>query len=323
MKLKFSIPSNSPVSKYSAVIGGPALIVVAALIWSLDAILRADLRTIPASFLVTLEHGLGLIVVFPFLYIYRRQFLDASLKAKAALVFVAILSGALGTIFYTAALARVSFVPFSVVVLMQQLNPLFAITAAWLLLKEKIDGRFLVSGFFALVGAYLMSFPELTPDFESVEGKEQMIAAGLALGAALCWGTGTVFSKIALSEIDFRAATAGRYLVATIAALIFAVVLGETIPLGDVTSKQWTMLIVIVFTAGTVALLFYYKGLAKTEARISAFAELVWPLSAFAIDIARGFEFKETQLVGAALLLIMINRIVLMQAQLNSKVKKK
>jgi drug/metabolite transporter (DMT)-like permease len=50
-------------------------------------------------------------------------------------------SGALGTIFYTAALGKVQYVQFSVVVLLQQLQPIWAILMASFLLKEKIEKK--------------------------------------------------------------------------------------------------------------------------------------------------------------------------------------
>lgn len=292
-------------------ITGPLLIIIAALLWSLDSILRADLRQIPPSFLVTLEHALGLIPLLPFLWIYRQHILAASIKAKVSLGVVSVLSGALGTIFYTAALGKVEYVPFSAVVLMQQLQPVFAVSAATILLKEKVDYKFVILGAFALLGAYLVSFPNLWPDLASQPGRNQALAALYALAAAFCWATGTVFSKLVLKEIDYRAATASRFFITIIAALILAVVLGQTMSISEISDDQWWKLIVIVFSAGMVALLIYYRGLAKTPARISAFAELTWPLSAFAIDLLRGFDFAETQLLGATILLIMITRIAL------------
>ncbi|MFW5702365.1 MAG: DMT family transporter [Candidatus Dojkabacteria bacterium] len=292
-------------SKYLPV----SLIILAALLWSLDGVLRADLRVIPAPMLVALEHGLGLIFLTPWLILLRKQILGASRKAQTSLVLTAIVSGVLGTVFYTRALAEIDYVPFSVVVLMQQLQPLFAVTLAALVLREKIDIRIIVSGAFALLGAYLISFPELVPDLNSATGQSQALAAGLAAAAALAWGAGTVLSKQALAEIDFHAATAGRFLITFVAATILAVILGETASLGTIESSQWLQLLVIVFSAGMVALLLYYKGLSQTRAQVATFAELTWPLSAFAIDIYRGVDFTQTQIFGGIILLIMIIRI--------------
>ncbi len=285
------------------------LIVIAAVLWSLDGILRINLRSIPPATLVLLEHSLGLIPLIPFLPTFFRKFRDASPKARTALTTTAVISGALGTIFYTAALAQVFYVPFSVVVMMQQLQPLFAVALASILLREKISASFIITAVFALIGAYLLSFPNLAPNFATADGRAQMIAALLALAAAISWGTGTVFSKIALKEFDFRLATTGRFLITIVAAFIISIVLGQTYPLVDIEISQWLQLGLIVFTAGMVALLIYYKGLAGTQAKVATFAELTWPLSVFAIDLARGVIFSPTQVIGAILLLIMIVRV--------------
>jgi drug/metabolite transporter (DMT)-like permease len=288
---------------------GPTLIVIAALLWSLDGILRAELRSIPPAFLVALEHALGLLFLLPWLVNYWGAIMKASRGTKVALFTTAIISGALGTIFYTAALAQIVFVPFSLVVLMQQLQPLFAVSLSALVLGEKLNGKLVIWGGFALVGAYLLSFPNLVPDLQSSGGIAQALAAVLALCAAISWGSGTVFSKFALKELDFRAATAGRFAITTIAAFALAILLGQTYDITLITTAQWLQLLVIVFSAGMVALAIYYKGLSGTKAQISAFAELTWPLSAFAIDILRGVQFSPSQLIGAVLLLIMITRI--------------
>jgi hypothetical protein len=76
------------------------------------------------------EHVVGLGLLIPFIVISWRQFKKLKPKQWWSITGVSLLSGALGTILYTSALAQVTFIPFSVVVLLQQLNPLFAITAA-------------------------------------------------------------------------------------------------------------------------------------------------------------------------------------------------
>lgn len=290
-------------------VAGPVFVIAAALLWSLDGIVRANLRSIPPVMLVTIEHALGLIFLLPWLVTLGRQFKKASSAAKVSLIVTSIISGVLGTAFYTAALAQVQFVPFSVVVLMQQLQPIFVVVLSTILLREKITTRFIVLALMALGGAYLINFPSLVPNTSTASGQFQLIAAVFALLAAISWGAGTIFSKFALKELDFKAATAGRFLITAIVGFAVTLALGQTIPLVNITTDQWLQLLLIVFSSGMIALLIYYRGLKHTEAKVSTFAELAWPLSAFAIDILRGFSFAPTQLIGAALLLFTIVRI--------------
>jgi drug/metabolite transporter (DMT)-like permease len=292
---------------------GPTLIFIASLMWALDGLLRISLYSLPPAMVVTLEHLLGLVILLPFLFKNYKSILNASTGAKISLVVTAILSGALGTIFYTAALGNVAAsgvdLKYSSIVLMLQLQPIITTVLAVLLLKEKVSAKFVLYSVFAVLGIYLVSFPNLLPAFGTKQADAQLLGTGLAFLAALSWGAGTVFSKKSLDEIEFSAATAGRFLVTVIFSAILAFALGQVVPIATVSMAQWQSLIIIVLTTGAVALLIYYRGLAHTEAKISAFVELAFPLTAFLIDLAQGKFFTPLQLIGAFLTLWMITRI--------------
>lgn len=316
-KFNFSSRSNSNSNSMgsglvSNLISGPGLIAIAAVLWSLDGVLRGNLRVIPAASLVAIEHLLGLILLIPFIGKAVRDFQAASTSARLSLVVTAIISGALGTIFYTAAIALVfeRNVPFSVVVLMQQLQPIFAIGLAYLVLGERPSKRFLVAAGFALFGAYLINFPGFVPDLATESGVAAALVGALALIAALSWGAGTVFSKSALKEIHWRSAATVRFAVTFVAAGAIAIALpSQRLDPSVIGLAELGQLLVIVFSAGLVALLIYYRGLSETPARVSTIAELAWPVSALAIDTLRGVEFSPVQVIGGILLATMIVRI--------------
>ena len=121
---------------------GSVSVIFAALLWSLDGLLRTQLYSLPPAVVVFWEHLLGLILIAPFILATFSQFRKLTRKQWIAITGVSFLSGALGTILYTAALAKTQYIPFSVVVLLQQLQPIFAITAAAILLKEPLTRRF-------------------------------------------------------------------------------------------------------------------------------------------------------------------------------------
>ncbi|MBI4181534.1 MAG: EamA family transporter [Candidatus Aenigmarchaeota archaeon] len=55
---------------------------------------------------------------------------------------------------------------------------------------------------------------------------------------------------------------------------------------------------------GYVPLFFYYRGLRSTRAQVATFAELVWPLSAVALNwVPFGLGLTVTQLVAGGVLL--------------------
>src|SRR3990167_4321638 len=120
---------------------GPLLIIIAALLWGLDGILRRSLYGLPPITIVFFEHLIGLIIIAPFLWkAWTRETLTR--KEWGVLGVVALLSGVLGTLFFTTALLKVNFIPFSVVFLIQKLPLLSAVGMAWVVLGGRPTARY-------------------------------------------------------------------------------------------------------------------------------------------------------------------------------------
>lgn len=287
---------------------GPLFIILAALLWSFDGILRRSLYTLPPAVIVFYEHILGAIILTPVLISKFAEVKKLNRREWLSILLVALFSGALGTIFYTQALGLVQYIQFSVVVLLQQLQPIWAILAAGLLLKEKITSGFLKWAVLGIISAYLITFKDLRLNFVSSSG--QIYAALLALGAGFVWAVSTSFSKIVLKKVSFWTATALRFWLAPVFALIIIYLQGSLPAMGQINTTQWLYLLAITFSTGMVALTIYYFGLKKTPARVSTICELVWPASAIFIDY---FLYKQglslSQILGVTLLLISIYRV--------------
>jgi len=288
---------------------GPLFVVIAALLWSLDGLLRISLYTLPPSVIVFYEHILGFIVLLALSFKWIKDLKKMTRREWIAIAIVALFSGALGTIFYTAALSQIHYTQYSVVVLLQQqLQPIWAIGAASILLKEKITRRFLLYAALALIAAYFITFKDLQVNL--VTGGGTMLAAILALGAGFMWGTSTAISKVVLNRVSFVTGTALRFMLAPIFALVFIIGQNQTASLTQLTFPQLQTLLLITFSTGMVALLFYYYGLKKTPARITTLCELVWPVSAIFIDY---FLFHKslslTQILGVGILFVAIYQI--------------
>jgi len=73
-------------------------------------------------------------------------------------------------------------------------------------------------------------------------------------------------------------------------------------------------LVLIALSTGMVAMVIYFRGLKYTPARLSAIAELAWPVSALFIGY---YFFHErlvlTQIVGAAILLFSMLKVTRLQ----------
>lgn len=288
---------------------GPLFVIVAALLWSFDGILRISLYSLPPAVVVFYEHLFGAIIL---LFLAKQWFLDLKKMTKKewiGITVVSLFSGALGTILYTAALGKVNYTQYSVVVLLQQqLQPIWAISAAAILLKEKISKTFLIWAVLALVAAYLIAFKDLHINLQT--GSGTITAAIFALSAGFMWGSSTAISKFVLNKVSFVTGTALRFYLAPIFALFLILPFGQTSALFSLQKEQIVTLIVITLSTGLVALLFYYYGLKKTPARVTTLCELVWPASAVFIDY---FYFHKslsaTQMLGVGLLLFAIYKV--------------
>ncbi len=287
---------------------GPLFVIVAALLWSFDGLLRVSLYSLPPAVIVFYEHLLGAFILLLISFKWFADLKKLSRKEWIAMGVVALFSGALGTIFYTSALQNINYTQYSVVVLLQQLQPIWAIGMAALLLKEKITKKFIGWAALALIAAYFISFKDLNVNFATGSGTVK--AALLALGAGVMWGSSTAISKYVLNKVSFLAGTALRFILAPIFALFIILGNNQTSALYTLTTPQWQTLLLITFSTGMVALAFYYYGLKKTPARITTLCELVWPASAILIDYSYFHRtLSATQIFGIVLLGIAIYNV--------------
>lgn len=288
---------------------GPLFIIIAALLWSFDGVLRIGLYSLPPAVIVFYEHLVGIVIlIFIAWHSLKRDLPAMNRREWVAIGVVALFSGALGTIFYTNALQYVQYSQYSVVVLLQQLQPIWAIAMAALLLREKITSKFLGYAALALVAAYFITFKDLSPNLATGAGTAMAGLFGLLAGVV--WGSSTAISKLVLNKVSFLSATALRFFLAPIFALMFVAGNGQIDALFTLTQAQAGTLLLITLSTGMVALLFYYYGLKKTPARVTTLCELVWPASAIFIDY---FHYDKTlsmtQIAGVVVLLFVIYKV--------------
>ncbi|MBT4516701.1 MAG: EamA family transporter [Candidatus Komeilibacteria bacterium] len=286
---------------------GPYLIMLAAILWALDGILRRSLFSLPPITIVFYEHLIGLLILSPFLFKNIKK-LSFSKKEWGALLLISLLSGVLGTLWFTTALIKVNFISFSVVFLLQKLQPVFAMLFAVIFLKEKISKKYLIWAILALVSAYFVTFKDGLVGFNT--GDQTMIAALFALGAAFAWGSSTAFSRFALLRKSNTVVTGMRFLITSILALGFVFILGQQSSLGTPTSSQWGRFVIIAFSTGMVALWIYYRGLKNTQVKVATILELTFPFLAVIIDI---FLYKNflapSQYIAAVVLLFAMYKV--------------
>jgi len=282
---------------------GALAVVVAALFWSLDAVfLRPRLVSISATLVVFLEHGLGFIILMPFLFIYKSELKTITRKQWLTIFWVALFGGALGTVFFTKALFLTGFVDVSVVVLLQKFQPIFAILLSAIILKERFASKFYIYATLALIGGYFVTFKNpASINF----GSATIMMVLFSLLAAFAWGSSTTFGKYSLKNINYGLLAALRFGFTVIIMLIPAFSYFSTLP--SVQPSVWKTLVIIVFTSGAAAMYLYYYGLKKIPASLATLCELAWPFSAIFFDYFFNHNtLSATQIFGAVLLFVAV-----------------
>jgi len=293
----------------------PLFVIIAASLWGVDGIvLRPALYSLPVPLVVFVESTIVAILLSPYFIKQVPSLKTLQRKDWLAFFLVALLGGAIGTMAITKALFYVNFVNLSVVILLQKLQPVFAITLAGVFLKEKLPGKFFLWAILAIIGAYFMTFGSNLPDFTT--GDKTTIAALFALIAALAFSSSTVLSKRALRNVSFEMGTYLRFLFSALIMLVLVVSLGDISSITEITTKQIIIFLIIAFTTGGAAIFLYYFGLKRIAASIAAICELAFPLTAVLLEyFLRGNILDAVQWMGAGVLLLSILKVSLNQNQ--------
>jgi len=294
-----------------AIIGALA-IMLAALFWSLDGtFIRPKLYSLPAGLVVFTEHLLGFIVLVPFLIPKIRQLKNLDRKSWGAAIWISFFGGFLGTLAITQAFfsAMDGMVTFATVVILQKLQPVFALLMARLLLKEKLSKQFYGWAGLAVVAAYFLAFGKSGLDLHNVNFWHS--AAFYAIVAAFAFGSSTVFGKRLVNHLDYKSTAALRFGLTIIITGIYLIFTSGFSQYMAVTSSQWWLFVLIVFTSGAVSMFIYYFGLRRVSASVATICELFWPFSAVILDyIFNHNTLNGTQIVAAIIMIGAIYMVV-------------
>lgn len=221
---------------------------------------------------------------------------------------VAFLGGAVGTMAITKALFYVNYINLSIVILIQKLQPVFALSLAAILLKERLPKEFFFWAGLAIAGAYFMTFGTELPKFSV--GDKTTIASMFALLAAVSFAASTVLSKRALKNVGFELGTYLRFLSATVIMLLIVFSSGTISSVTKVSLNQVYIFLLIAFTSGGTAIFLYYFGLKRIPASVASICELAFPLTAVILEyFIRGHILNPVQWAGATVLLLSIVRV--------------
>ncbi|WP_229686709.1 DMT family transporter [Longimycelium tulufanense] len=276
------------------------LVAGAAALWGTDGLLRKPLAdALPPATVVLWEHVIVLALLLPWLPAAWRALQRCSVRERVAMVTIGAGSSAVATALFTAAF-RVGD-PVTPLVL-QKLQPMFAVLAAFVLLGERIRVGYLAFALPALAGAWLLTFPDpLRVRVAAVQ------AALLAIGAAALWAAGTVLGRLVSKRLAARDVTVLRFAFGLPAAAL--VVWGQGAPVA-VGWDNVVGLALLALVPGLLALSVYYWGLRATPVARATLAELAFPATAALIGVGLlGTRLTATQWLGFGLVVASVTAL--------------
>lgn len=293
----------------TTLIKGSVAIAISAVLWGVDGVvLTPRLFNLDVGYVVFILHA------FPFLlmhFFFAKQYRFIGQMPRQDVVtflLISLLGGAIGTLAIVKALFLLDFNHLSVVVLLQKLQPVFAILLARTILGEKLKQRFIQWAALAIFAGYFLTFGWVLPDFDA--NSNTIYAALLALLAAFSFGSSTVLSKKILGNYSFVTSTFYRYGFTSLIMLVYMIFLGDFGQFQQTTTNNWIFIIIIGLTTGSGAIFLYYYGLRKVKAIMATISELMFPLSAVIFDyFINGSVLSYVQWIAAALMLFAIFRL--------------
>ena len=297
-----------------AVMLGVIFVILAGILWALDTLIRYPLlySGVSAEIIVFTEHLILSIVFIPLLL--KNHFKDfknigqINLSTFFYFFVIGFCGSAIGTLTFTKAFMLIN--P-SLVILLQKLQPIVAISLASLVLGEKIKSNFILWAILALFGGFLISSPDIFPGLEKLDfsfallSERALYGYFLTLIAVVSWGASTVFGK-KLSGAGFSVVQimGGRFIFGFVFMSLYLFSQYHAISL-SMGANLYGKIILMVLISGLLGMYFYYKGLKLISARACALAEMFFPFSAVVINwIFLGAKLSMVQIVGAIILLI-------------------
>jgi len=295
--------------KNNQIVIGTLAISISAIMWGFDGVvLTPQLHNLDVSWVVFIFHAFPFLLMNIFMFKQYKN-LKSFVRQDYILFFlVALFGGAIGTIAIVKALFLVNFQELSVVVLLQKLQPIFAIILAAIFLKEKIKKNFAIWAAIAIIASYFLAFGFELPNISTNDKTLQ--AALYAMLAAFSFGSSTVFSKKILMNHNFVTATFFRYGFTTLLLFVFVVATGSILEFKVTTPTNWVYFVIIGLTTGSGAIMIYYYGLRRVKAIVATMSELLFPISAILFEyIFYGQMLSVIQLVSAAIMVFAIIKL--------------
>lgn len=287
---------------------GTIYVLLACLLWALDTLIRYPLLEagVASVQLVFLEHAFLLIMMLVISRIVGFRLWSFQRRDWPALLVIGGLGSAIGTLTFTQAFSLMN--P-TLVILLQKLQPLVAVSLSAVVLGERISRWFLLYLAACILGSLLLIGEDLGPLFlqenwfyqPGIEAK--LLGYGLTLIAVISWGASTVFGKqLSMRGYTTGSIMSGRFTLGFLVLLPWLLVFAPDV--SRVNPGQFGWIAIMVLISGLLGMAFYYRGLKRIASRHSALAEMCFPVAAGLVNWAfLGFALTPLQIAGAVILI--------------------
>lgn len=301
---------------------GAIAISIAAAFWGIDGVvLTPRLYNLEVAFVVFMLHALAFTIMNTFLFKEYRELKRFTSSDFYTFFLIALFGGAIGTMAMVHALFLVNFEKLTIVILLQKLQPIFAIALAVIFLGERMRRYYFIWAGLAIIAGYFLTFGTSIPNFKT--GDNTLEAALFSLLAAFSFGSSTVLSKKILGKYSFHTATFFRYGFTTLIMLVFVLASGIYVQYSDISNENWLVFTVIAITTGSGAIFLYYYGLRKVRAVIATICELFFPVTAIVLDyFINDQRLSWVQWVSAFIMLFAIINLNLTNSKLQARSRK-
>lgn len=287
-------------------------IVIAAAMWGVDGVFLtpryfSEYGLYSTKIIVFLAHLYPTILLF--LYSPKKImkcFKTFKIKDYFNLLTVSIVGGVIGTLSIVKALQLVGYKEFSIVALIQQLQPIFAAILAIVLLKEKPKKSFKYILFISIISIYVLKFGLRNPmEINTIE----LAPVFFSVVAAISFGFSTVLGRKVASNYDYYAISFFRFFLTTLITLIIILltrdeifVLKNAFMHKDITSNA-----LIIMCWGLMSTILYYKGISKVSAISATLSELAYPFTSVILNVfVHDATFSTIQIFSAIILIFSI-----------------
>ncbi len=289
---------------------GTLLVIFACFLWGLDTLIRYPLveKGLHPITIVFFEHCILVLIFSMGLVAQIRRIGELKISDAFSFLVIGGVGSAIATVAFTESF---QYLNPSLVILLQKLQPVVAITLARLILKEEIQKQFILWTALCLIGGLLVSSPDierfyhlLVSDFSTVTSDVAVRGYGLVGISILGWGATTVFGKrLSMAGFDTKSIMAGRFITGLLFLIPFIHWDHKSLVLAN--GEDYLKILIMVMISGALAMWFYYQGLKRLSARTTAIAEMFFPFFAIILNwIFLGKQLSELQLIGGALLIL-------------------